>query len=257
MADHRITSNTDTPPAPALDAYLSDLTARLRGPRHRREAILAELRDGLEHATTDHIAAGLPPERAATAAIAQFGTAQAIADAFSGELATAYARRTIAWFIATGPLVGIWWLLLLHPSPWRTGLIALVAAIPVLPLIVIATAAAAAAFATTGRLIRWLPETDPRRALAATTAIAALCTVGDLTMITIYLLSGTPTRILAAIAIAASLTRIAGSITTIRHASRMRHPVDNASTRSASPTNPGPPASRHPRQGTSPRDVQQ
>ena len=224
MAEHRIISNTDRQPDVALVAYLSDLTARLRGPRRRREAILTELRDGLEYATADRIAAGLPPEQAATAAIAQFGTPKSVADAFSGELATAYARRTIACFIATGPLVGIWWLLLLHPSPWRTGLLALVAAIPVVPLIVIAVAAAGATLATTGRLMRWLPETDPHRALAATAAIAALCLIGDLTMITIYLLAGAPARPLAAIAVAASLTRIAGSITTMRHATGMRHP---------------------------------
>jgi hypothetical protein len=156
------------------------------------------------------------------AAIAQFGTPRSVADAFGGELATAYARRTIALFIATGPLVGIWWLLLLHPSPWRTGLIAFVAAIPVIPLIVIAISTAGATLATTGRLMRWLPETSPHRALTAT--IAALCLIGDLIMITIYLLSGMPVRTLAAVAIAASLTRIAASITTMRHATQMRHP---------------------------------
>ena len=186
-------------------------------------AILTELRDGLDHATEDHIAAGLPPDQAATAAITQFGTPHAVADAFGGELATAYARRTIAWFIVTGPLVGIWWLLLLHPSPWRTGLIALLAAIPVIPLIVVAIATAGGTFATTGRLMRWLPETDPRRALAATTAIAALCIVGDLTMITILMLSGMPTRPLAVIAVAASLTRIACSITTVRRTHALTH----------------------------------
>ncbi|GAA2612870.1 permease prefix domain 1-containing protein [Paractinoplanes durhamensis] len=224
MAEHRIAGTTDTQPDAALAAYLSELTARLRGPRRRRAAILTELRDGLGHAAEDRIAAGLPPERAAAAAIAQFGTPQAVAESFSGELAIAYARRTIACFIATGPLVGVWWLLLLHPSPWRTGLIALVAAIPVVPLILIAVAAAGATLATTGRLMRWLPETNPRRALTGTTAIAALCLIGDLTMITIYLLSGMPARPLAAVAIAASLTRIASSITTMRHATGMRHP---------------------------------
>ena len=222
MASHRVNTDTDIRAHTALVAYLADLAARLRGPRRRREAILAELRDGLDHATEDHIATGLTPEQAAKAAINQFGTPQAVADAFGGELATAYARRTIAWYIATGPLVGIWWLLLLHPSPWRTGLIALLAAIPVIPLIVIAIATAGGTLATTGRLMRWLPETSPRRALAATTAIATLCSIGDLTMITILVMSGMPTRPLAVIAIAASLTRIACSITTMRHAARMR-----------------------------------
>jgi hypothetical protein len=224
MANHRITGNTDLQPDAASAAYLSELTARLHGPRRRREAILAELRDGLEQAAEVHIAAGLPPERAAAAAIAQFGTPQVVADAFSGELATAYARRTIACFVVTGPLVGVWWLLLLHASPWRTGVLAFIAAIPVVPLIVIAVAAAGSTLATTGRLMRWLPETDPQRALTATAAIAALCLVADLTMITIYLLSGRPAATLAAVAFAASVTRITASVTTMRHATRMRHP---------------------------------
>ena len=222
MAIHRMSAATAVQANAQHTAYLADLTARLRAPRRRREAILTELRDGLDHATEDHLAAGLPPDQAATAAVAQFGTPQAVADAFAGELAAAYARRTIAWYIATGPLVGIWWLLLLHPSPWRTGVIALVAAIPVIPLIVVAIATAGATIATTGRLMRWLPEASPRRALAATIAIAALCMIGDLTMITIFWLSGTPTRPLAVIAMAASLTRIACSITAMRHATRMR-----------------------------------
>jgi hypothetical protein len=92
----------------------------------------------------DHIATGIAPDQAAAAAITQFGSPLAVADAYAGEMTTAYARRTIVCFIATGPLVGIWWLLLLHPSPWRTGLIAFVAAIPVIPLII-------AAIATAGR----------------------------------------------------------------------------------------------------------
>ena len=222
MARHRLASDTNMRPKDALATYLSDVAAQLYGPRRRRATILAELRDGLDQATEDNITAGLTPDQAAAAAITQFGHPRAVGDAFGGELATAYARRTIAWFIVTGPLVGIWWLLLLQPSPWRTGLIALLAAIPVLPLIVIAIATAGGTFATTGRLMRWLPETGPRRALAATITIAAMCIIGDLTMINIFMVSGAPTRPLAVIAIAASLTRIACSITTVRHATRMR-----------------------------------
>jgi hypothetical protein len=206
----------------ALAAYLSDLAAQLRGPRRRREAILTELRDGLEQATEDRIASGLAPDQAFAAAITQFGSPRTVADAFAGELTTAYARRTVAWFIATGPLVGIWWLLLLHPSPWRTGLIAFVAAIPVIPLIIAAIATAGGTLATTGRLMRWLPETGPRRAVAATIAIATLCMIIDLTMVTMIMVTGAPTRPLMIIAIAASLTRIACSIATVRHASLMR-----------------------------------
>lgn len=219
MANDRLTSRAGEAP---LDAYLDDLAARLRGPRRRREQILAELRDGLHHAITDRTAAGLPQGEAVAAAIAQFGTPQAVADAFAGELATAYARRTIAWYITTGPLVGIWWLLLLQPHPWRTGLVALLAAIPVIPLIIIAIATAAGTVATTGRLMRWLPEASPQHALAATITIAALALAGDLTVIASYLRSEIPAKSLATFAVAASLTRIVCSLVTMRHATAMR-----------------------------------
>lgn len=188
-----------------LDAYLAELAGRLRGPRHRREQILTELRDGLDHAITDHAIndhaiTGLPDDRAVAAAVATFGRPQAVADAFAGELATAYARRTIAAYIVTGPVVGICWLLLLRPDPWRTGPLALLAAIPVIPLIVIAIATAAGAFASTGHLMRWLPETGPRRALTATLAIAVLALAGDLTVIGLYIHSHGPMRPLAVLA---------------------------------------------------------
>jgi hypothetical protein len=224
MASHRVNGTTTVRSDAPVTAYLDDLGARLRGPRRRRGQILAELRDGLDHATEERIAAGLTAEQAATAATAQFGSPQTVAEAFAGELATAYARRTIAWYIATGPLVGIWWLLLLHPNPWRGGLIALLAAIPVLPLIAAAIATAGGTFATTGRLMRWLPESSPYRVVTATLAIAALCIIGDLTMIGIFAVSATPIRPFAVIAIAASLTRVACSIAVIRQATIMRRP---------------------------------
>jgi hypothetical protein len=44
------------------------------------------------------------------------------------------------------------------PRPWRTGLVALILAIPVISLIRIV----ATALATTGRLMRWLPESRDR-----------------------------------------------------------------------------------------------
>jgi hypothetical protein len=221
---------TTQPAQVQLDAYCRDLAARLRGPRHRREQILAELRDGLDHAVTDRIAHGLTETEAARAAIAGFGTPDAVAAAFAGERATAYARRTIALFIVTGPLVGIWWLLLLQPHPWRTGLIALILAIPVIPLLPIAIATAATALATTGRLIRWLPESSPRRALTATITIAALVLLADLTVLAVYAESNLPAQPLAALAITASLLRITCSIITLRHATAIRHNLSAPST---------------------------
>lgn len=233
MASHRLSK----PPAAEspVDAYLRDLAARLRGPRRRCQQILAELRDGLHHAIADHVTAGLAEDHAVTAAVAQFGTPQAVADAFAGELATAYARRAIAWYIVTGPLVGIWWLLLLQPHPWRIGVAALLAAIPVIPLILVVIATAAGTFATTGRLIRWLPEASPRRALTASITIASLALAGDLTVVAIYAQSDIPWQPLALLATAASLSRTACGLVTIRHATAMRQAVTPMADRTQSP----------------------
>jgi hypothetical protein len=56
MASDRIATSTGTRPEDELATYLSDIASRLRGPRHRQEAILAELRDGIEQATEDETA---------------------------------------------------------------------------------------------------------------------------------------------------------------------------------------------------------
>lgn len=218
MASHGLT-DADVGTA-AVDRYLAELAIRLRGPRHARRRVLTEIHDGLTEAIDAHIADGTPPDAAATTAIAEFGDPDTIARSFAPELATANARQTIAAFILTGPLVGIWWLLFLHPTPWRTGLLAALIAIPALPLIAIAIATAAGTFATTGRLMRWLPETTPARALKATIAIATLCLAADLTVLgilTAHLATGSPQPgPLAAIAATASILRIGAAITAIR-----------------------------------------
>jgi hypothetical protein len=206
---------------PRLAAYLTEVAAGLHGPRRRRARILAELCDGLDQAVADHARDGLAPEDAADAAIDGFGTPAEVAAAFAGELAVAYARRTLAWFLVTGPLVGVWWLLLLRPQRWRTGVVALLAAIPVLPLIGVAVATALGTFATTGRLMRWLPEATPRRALLATVAVAVLAFTADTALIAGYAWSAVPAGLVGAVAVAASLIRITCSVVTVRHALRV------------------------------------
>lgn len=215
MADDRLNNRAAQA---QLDAYVGELAARLRGPRRRRQRVLAELRDGLDGAVDARITDGQPEAQAVTAAIAEFGSPETVAEAFGGELATAYARRTVAAYVVTGPLVGISWLLLLQPHPWRTGLIALVVAIPVLPLIAFAVATAATTLATTGRLMRWLPEASPRRALSATAALAALVLAADVALIATYARSDIAVQPLAIVAISASLIRIGCGVATICHA---------------------------------------
>jgi hypothetical protein len=226
MAGHHLTAGP-IGPATALEDYLGELSARLHGPRPARIRVLAEIRDGLTDTVDAHIANGTPPEVAATTAITQFGDPATVARSFAPELATASARRAIATFIATGPIVGIWWLLLLHPAPWRSGVLAALIAIPALPLIPLAIATAAGTFATTGRLIRWLPETPAPRALTATIAVAALCLAADLTVLSVlaaHLAAGGHLFVpLIAAAITASTVRIAAALTAIRTAHLMRH----------------------------------
>jgi len=218
MAGHHLTVADGA--TAAVEHYLGELGTRLRGPRGTRTRVLTEIRDGLTDAIDAHRTNGTPPDRAVTTAIAEFGDPQTIARSFAPELATATARRTIAAFILTGPLVGIWWLLLLHPTPWRTGIVTALAAIPTLPLIPLILATAAGTLATTGRLIRWLPETTAARAVTATIVVATLCLAADLTVLGILTadLAGgwRPPVALAAIAATASILRIGAAVTAIR-----------------------------------------
>lgn len=218
-----------TPAAtPVVDGYLAELSGLLRGPLGRRRRIVAELRDGLLDAAEVRVADGMPAEQAEKEAVAAFGSPRLVAAAFAGELATAYARRTIAAYVFTGPLVGIWWLLLLQPHPWRTGLVALLVAIPVLPLLVFAIATAATTLATTGRLMRWLPETSPRFALSTTVALAGLVLVADLAVIAVYARSGIPLQPLGIVALAASMIRVGCGVFTVRRATTIRQGLVDA-----------------------------
>jgi len=212
---------SDPPAAALVEAYLDEVAAGLYGPRQQRKRILSELRDGLGEAISDRHVDGLPPDRAASAAVASFGSAEQVASAFSGELATGYARRAVIGYVATGPLVGIWWLLLLLPHPWHTGLVAFITAIPALPIVALGIATAAGVVATTGRLIRWLPEAAPRHALAATAGVAALAAAGDLFMIAFYVQSGVHAEATAVVAVSASLLRIGCGVHVIRRCHRL------------------------------------
>lgn len=218
---------TPTVGDPVIMFYLAALADRLGGPRRARVAVLEEITDGLHEAIARHGGLGLPPVSAARAAVAEFGTPTAVAASFADELATAQTRRTVATLILTGPLVGVWWLLLLAPRPWRPDPIALWAAIPALSLIAVAVAAAAAVLLTTGRLTRWLPATAPRPALTVTTAVGLACIAGDLTVL--GTLAGravtAPESLplaLAGAATTASLIRLSYAARAVHHSLRTR-----------------------------------
>jgi hypothetical protein len=204
-----------TTPAPVM-TYLVEIAGALPGPRRHRDRILAELRDGLDASVAGHIDRGLSEEDALSTAIEDFGRPVAVAAAFAAELAIAYARRTLLWYLVTGPLVGVWWLLVLQPHPWHADA-GVLAVIPALPLVVVAILTAMGTVATTGRLIRWLPEASAVQAVAGSATVAALAIVGDLIMISLYVRSGQPGHELGVIAVVASATRLVCSSLVLGH----------------------------------------
>jgi HAAS len=212
--------------APAqLTTYLAEISDALPGPRGHRYRVLAELRDGLDTGVAAHIDRGLSQEDAVRAAIDDFGSPDAVAAAFAPELAIVNARRTLLWYLVTGPLIGVWWLLLLQPRPWRAGPAAVLAAIPPLPLVVVAVCTAIGIVATTGRLMRWLPEATAGQAVAGSATVAALAVTTDLVMISMYLRSGQPMHPVGVIAVAASATRFVCSAILLSHLVARRRPA--------------------------------
>jgi hypothetical protein len=181
-----------------IDRYLAAVATRLTlaGPAQARQAVLAELHDGLLEATDTHQARGLTPAQAAQAATAEFGDPHKLASAFTPELAAIQARRTALALIRSGPLVGLLWATALasshlatlpaHPAPpwqWPHPPTGLWVVFPLLALaMLVGVPAGLLAVATTGRLGRWLPS-RPRLAptAAATIAIAAIAI--DLTLL--------------------------------------------------------------------------
>lgn len=200
-----------------LDRYVASLRGRLSGPTRARARILEEVRGELDDATEANVARGLPAAAAAQAAVDDLGSADTVAAAFAGELGIRRARRVLVALLLTGPLVGIWWFFLLTPSPWTPRIGMVLAAIPVLPLIAAAVGIGIVVIATTGSLIRWLPEAAPRRALTAAIAVALVSILGDLSVLTILVIrvvtgsAGSFPLALVIAAVLASAIRLLGS----------------------------------------------
>jgi HAAS len=212
-----------SPGGPAVDGYLAELTARLPGPARARAGIVAELRSGLLDAADAHRSAGLPPDQAALAAIAEFGETAQVAAGFGAEIAAGQARRVAASLLVTGPLVGLLWIATATASHLRIGPVPgwhQAGTFPGLGVGIYLVAAAAAitawgavlGIAATGRLTRWLPP-RPRRAptAAAVAGLGAVCADGLGLVLLAAGLAAMPGRLSllpAAAAAAASLARL-------------------------------------------------
>jgi hypothetical protein len=187
MADPGLSEASLNPAARrVIGTYLTELADQLSGPSAARAAILAELEDGLWTATAAQQAQRMSPEEAARAAVAEFGDPGTVAAGFDPELAAATGRRVGLGLLATGPLVGTSWLLLVAATwtgagrepPAALGLLATVVGL----VLAVAIPAAVLSVAVSGRLSRWLPVGPQVGATAAATAAGA-CVAGDLILL--------------------------------------------------------------------------
>ncbi|WP_426623112.1 permease prefix domain 1-containing protein [Leifsonia sp. McL0607] len=216
-------------PNDAIEDYMAELNSYLRGPARLRARVAEEIAVDLESAVREFRRHGLGAPEAARAAVAELGSAKSVAAGFVDELAIAEARAVLRWLLATGPLVGLWWLLLLAPAGWVSHPGELLTAIPILPVVAIAVAAGLLVLATTGSLIRWLPETSSRRAVSAAVLVGLVCIAGDLlvlTTLTVRLATGSGSSFtagLVVVAVTASLIRLPSAIWATSRCLRTRH----------------------------------
>jgi hypothetical protein len=215
-----------------IDSYLADLGARLHGPAHARREALEEIRTDLVDSVEQLTKRGMPEADAARSAVSELGSAAIVADAFAGELAIAHARRMLRILLITGPIVGIWWFILLAPDEWASYPGMLIAAIPALPIVAAAVATAIVVLATTGSLIRWVPEATPFRTVILASLVGLSCIVGDITVLSALLIravTGSTAALpigIAAVAVLASAIRLPfaawATTSTLRIAGRLR-----------------------------------
>jgi hypothetical protein len=221
MAGADVTSGHRDDPAgrDAVADYLAAVTARLTGPAAARAAITDELHDGLLETMEAHRAHGRSQQEATAVAIDEFGDPATVAAAFGPELAAVQARRAALGLLATGPLVGLAWIVAAAANalpPWRHQLTGPWLALPLVGLaLVIACPALGLTVAATGRLGRRLGERLGRATLPPTAAAVAglAAVVADLTLLAIIssqALTSPNWQMWAAVLLAASasLTRL-------------------------------------------------
>ncbi|MEV6071239.1 permease prefix domain 1-containing protein [Nocardia sp. NPDC052001] len=92
-----------------IDAYLDDLGTGLTGTWWERQAILAEIGDGLQESVEHHRAQGLSLELASQAAIEEFGGPASLAQEFVPVLASKRIHRYGLTFPIMGVVIGTLW----------------------------------------------------------------------------------------------------------------------------------------------------
>jgi hypothetical protein len=99
-----------------VGAHVAELDRLLRGPATVKRSMIAEVRDGLADAVADHRDRGLDPERAAAAAVREFGSAHEVASLLQEELTARQGRRTAQLLVVTFPATLVAW-----DALWMTG----------------------------------------------------------------------------------------------------------------------------------------
>ena len=180
-----------------LERYLDTLSGQLSRP------VVEELADGLEETWHRYLCLGLPPEVAAAAAVAEFGSP----DVIVAEFARAHpGRRAARRLLAAGPAVGLCWTVVLvtgrawsWPVPVPARIVPGVALVAVVVLLAVAV-----------RGIRY--RTVGLAGAAGCIGTAAL----DAFMITGVLAADPAVRWAAAVAMTASVARLVLSVRLLR-----------------------------------------
>jgi hypothetical protein len=99
-----------------VTVHVTELERALHGPARARRSMIAEVRGGLEDAVVGHRQRGLDPQRAATAAVRDFGAVHEVAPLLQEELTARQGRRTAQLLVVAFPAMLFAWDLL-----WTTG----------------------------------------------------------------------------------------------------------------------------------------
>jgi hypothetical protein len=145
-----------------VGAHVAELDRVLHGPAAVKRSMIAEVRDGLADAVAAHRDRGLDPQRAAAAAVHEFGSVHEVAPLLQEELTARQGRRTAQLIVVAFPALLLAWDALWMmgngwsgpPSPTVTALSRAVDVLTV--LITLAAVVLLLATFRDGRLPRWV-----------------------------------------------------------------------------------------------------
>lgn len=134
-----------TAAADPVGAHVAELDRVLRGPAAVKRSMIAEVRDGLADAVADHRDRGLDPQRAAAAAVREFGSVREVAPLLQEELTARQGRRTALLLVVAFPATllawdGLWMTGHGWRAPATTTVTALARAVDVLTVLIAAAA---------------------------------------------------------------------------------------------------------------------